>query len=240
MRKMSISRSIDMAVGSIRESFGDPDAWRASIRRFEAEDQVNPPVPGGIVFVGSSSFTFWLTMEQDMAPLPVINRGFGGAMLDDVVRYINRIIVPYQPKAIVLFAGANDIVGPRAKSAERVAELFRTFVERVRESLSDVVIFYIAITPTPASWKWWPIAKETNRLIREIVSADPKLRLIDLSDLLLDTNQLPDRSLYASNGHLNERGYERWTSRIKPILEKEIPSPTDATGDSTNVKMHGS
>ena len=222
MSKMSLGRSLDILIGSLRQSFGDPDAWRASIHRFEANDKVNPPAPGGIVFVGSSSFTFWSTMEQDLAPLPVINRGFGGAMIDDVVRYVDRIIVPYKPKAVVLYAGANDIVDPRAKSPKRVAERFRTFVGRVHENLPDALIFYIGITPTLSGWKWWPIANETNQLISDIVSADSKLRFIDLSDLLLGADKLPERSLYGNNGHLNELGYERWTSRIKPILEKEL------------------
>ncbi len=225
------SHAIDMTVGTIRQLFGDRDAWRASIRRFEAEDKVHHPVPGGIVFVGGSSFTFWSTMEQDMAPLLVINRGFGGAMIDDVIRYIDRIIIPYRPKAVVLFAGANDIVGPQAKSPERVAELFRTFAARVRESLPDVIIFYVAITPTPAGWKWWSIARETNRLINQIVSTDSRLRFIDLSDLLLGTDQMPDESLYGRNRHLNERGYERWTSRIKPILESEFPLTAQIIGN---------
>jgi lysophospholipase L1-like esterase len=161
-------------------------------------------------------------MEQDLAPLPVINRGFGGALIDDVIRYIDRIVIPYQPKAVVLFAGANDIVGLRAKSPERVGELFRAFVDRVRENLPDALIFYIAITPTPSGWKWWSIAKQTNQLIRNTVMADSKLRFIDLSDVLLNLDKMPDPSLYGSNGHLNELGYERWMSRIKPILEKEV------------------
>ena len=219
---MSLGRSVDMAIGSILQSFGDPDAWRASIRRFETEDKISPPKPGGIVFIGSSSFTFWDTMERDMAPLPVINRGFGGAMIDDVVRYIDRILVPYKPKAIVLFAGANDIVGPRAKSPEHIVEKFRTFVVRVRESLPDALIYYIAITPTSSGWKWWSNAKETNRLISNIISSDAKLRFIDLSDLLLGADEMPDHALYGSNGHLNERGYERWASCIKPILERDL------------------
>lgn len=206
----------------MRQLFGDPDAWRTSIRRFETEDKISTPPLGGIVFTGSSTFTFWSTMEQDLAPLSVINRGFGGAMIDNIIRYIDRIIVPYKPQAVVLYAGANDIVGPRAKSAERVAELFHTFVVRVHERLPNALIFYIAITPTPAGLKWWPIAQEVNRRISDIVSTDSKLRLIDLKDLLLDADGLPDRSLYGSNGHLNERGYERWTSRIKPTLEKEL------------------
>lgn len=219
------SHSIDMMVGTIRQLFSDPDAWRASICRFEAKDKVNHPAPSGIVFVGGSSFTFWSTMEQDMAPLPVINRGFGGARIDDVIQYMNRIIIPYKPKAVVLFVGANDIVGPQAKSPARVADLFRTFAIRVRERLPDVIIFYIAITPTPTGWKWWSLARETNQLINEIVATDSKLHFIDLSDLLLGTDQTPDGSLYGSNRHLNERGYERWTSRIKPILESEFPAP---------------
>jgi len=223
MEKAGIGQTLDMANGLMRQSYGDADAWRASIGRFEAEDKVNPPAPGGIVFTGGAPFTFWTTLKKDMAPLPVINRGFGGAMMNDVIRYADRIVTPYKPRAVVLSAGANDIAGPRAKSAERVARLFGDLVERLHKSLPDALIFYVAITPTPADWKWWPIANEANRLISEIVAADARLRLIDLNDLLLDANKMPNRSLYGSDGLLNDRGYELWASRLKPALEMEPP-----------------
>src|ERR1700727_2542217 len=81
--------------------------WESSIREFESHDKVNPPTPGVIVFVGSSSIRFWRTLETDMAPLDVINRGFGGSEMSDVAQYANRVVVAYKPRAVVVYAGDN-------------------------------------------------------------------------------------------------------------------------------------
>src|SRR5512136_3175724 len=86
----------------IKSQSGDPLAWESTIRKFEARDRIQPPPADVIVFTGSSSITFWSTLEQDMAPLPVINRGFGGSRIDDVVYYADRIVIPYHPRAVVL------------------------------------------------------------------------------------------------------------------------------------------
>ncbi len=174
------------------------------------------------MFTGGSSFTFWSTMERDLAPLPVVNRGFGGATMDDVILHADRVVTPYEPTAVVLFAGSNDIVGPRAESPRHVAESFSTFVAAVRRRAPDCLVYYVGITPTPAIWKWWTIATETNQRILDIVRADERLRFIDLSDLLLDAGNLPDDTLYGRNRHPNSKGYERWASRIKLELEKDF------------------
>ena len=103
---------LGLARGMLGQALGLPSPWEHSIRAFEARDRRHAPGQGSIVFVGSSSFTLWSSLEADMAPLPAVNRGFGGALIDDVVRYADRIVVPYQPSAVVLFAGTNDIAGP--------------------------------------------------------------------------------------------------------------------------------
>ena len=113
---MGVLNAIDLWLELVRgmagQAFGLPRPWEHSIRAFEARDRRRTPDQDAIVFVGSSSFTLWSSLEEDMAPLPVINRGFGGALIDDVVHYADRIVVPYQPSAVVLFAGTNDIAGP--------------------------------------------------------------------------------------------------------------------------------
>ena len=82
-----------------------PGAWDWSIAKFEAQDRLKPPPPGAIVFTSSSSITFWKTLERDMVPLAVINRGFGGSKIHQVAHYVDRIVIPYHPRAVVLFAG---------------------------------------------------------------------------------------------------------------------------------------
>lgn len=217
------ANALDMIESVIKSARGDPDAWESSIRKFEAQDRLKPPPAGLILFVGSSSFTLWSTMEHDLSPLPVLNRGFGGAKIGDVVHYAERIVIPYRPRAIVLFAGTNDIAGPKPATAQAVFDGYLSFVKCVQATLPEVPIYYIAITPSASRWKYWHIAREANHLIREHTKSDPRLRFIDLTDHLLGPDGKPDRSLYRIDRlHPNKRGYAKWIAVIKPLLMADL------------------
>jgi lysophospholipase L1-like esterase len=221
-RIMGIPR---MMGGVLRAAFGDPNAWEPSIRRFEAEDRKQPPQPGVIVFVGSSSFTLWDNLEEDMAPLPVLNRGFGGARIRDVVQYAGRIVLPYHPRAVVLYAGTNDIAWPRPSTAQRVFKGYLAFVKLVHQALPGTPIYFVSISPAPSRWKYWPIVQEANHLIEVHTQKDPQLHFIDLTGAILRPDGKPDASLFRSDRlHPNKKGYSKWTAVIKPILEN-IPLP---------------
>jgi lysophospholipase L1-like esterase len=220
-------------ISMIRKSLSeDPLVWEPDIQKFEAADRLQPPskMPGAfpgpadvIVFTGSSSITFWSTLEQDMAPLPVINRGFGGSRLEAVVHYAPRIVVAYRPRAVVLFAGTNDISGSKPKTAQEVFAGYRAFVDVVHAALPDTPIYYISITPTPSRWKLWPIVQEANRLIYDHTTTDPRLRFIDLTNVILGTDGKPDRTLFRLDRlHPNQKGYAVWTAQIKPILLADL------------------
>lgn len=198
----------------------DPDAWEWAIARFEAEDRRHPPPRRAIVFTGSSSITLWNTLAQDMAPLPVINRGFGGSGIDQVARYVNRIVVPYDPQAIVLFAGTNDLSGRQPKTAQQVYQGYRAFVGNVRAALAETPIYYISITPTPSRWALWPVMCEANDLIRaRATTAADHLHFIDLTPAILGPDGTPRRELYRIDRlHPSAKGYAVWTANIKPLL----------------------
>ncbi len=216
----------------IRKSLSsDPSVWEPDIRKFEAHDRLQPPPADVVVFTGSSSITLWSTLEQDMAPLPVINRGFGGSHMNDVVHYAPRLVVAYHPRAVVLFAGTNDIAGSKPKTAQEVFDGYRAFVDVVHAALPDTPIYYISITPTPSRWKLWPIVQEANRLIGEHTATDPRLHFIDMTDVILRPEGKPDRSLYRFDRlHPNQRGYAVWTAKIKPILLADLKLPGEETG----------
>ena len=146
-----LDENINMFSGMLGMMTGSPKAWERSIRTFERRDRLAPPTSAAIVFTGSSSIHFWTSLQRDMAPLQVINRGFGGAGMDDVVRYAARVVLPYRPRAVVLFAGTNDIAWPRPAAALQVFDGYRAFVQRVQADLPGVPIYYISITPTPSS-----------------------------------------------------------------------------------------
>ena len=108
--------------------------WEAEIAEFEARDRLSPPPSGQIVFAGSSSIRLW-DVEKYFPGLTIINRGFGGSQLSDLVRYADRIVIAYKPRIVVVYAGDNDIYG--GATSEQVAIRFEQFVRAVRAALPE-------------------------------------------------------------------------------------------------------
>lgn len=201
----------------------DPLVWEEAIVALEAKTRGKYDPGQGVVFVGSSSIRLWDSLADDMSPMPVIQHGFGGAKLNDVVHYAERLVNAYQPRAVVVFAGTNDIEPAASKSPEVLLASYQAFVGTVRGSQPDLPIFYIGITPSPRRWAVWPIAQSTNRLIEAWSAADPNLHFIDTSDALLASNGEPDEDNYLFDGlHLSKRGYRIWREIIRQRLWDEL------------------
>jgi lysophospholipase L1-like esterase len=198
--------------------------WRGQIKAYERTDRASPPSPGVIVFTGSSSIRLWTTLAQDMQPLPVINRGFGGALIADVNHYAQRVVIPYQPRAVVLYAGDNDLAFPAWKSPRRVLDDFSRFAGIVRAVLPDTWIYYISIKPSPH--RDWPLIQRTNRMIAEYIRTLGYVQFIDVSHAMLDAEGELRRDLYDADPlHMNAAGYVLWTSIVRPVLmERFAPS----------------
>lgn len=201
----------------------DPLLWRLAIERFLREDRRSPQPPNAVLFIGSSSIRFWDTLEGDMAPHPVINRGFGGSMMHQVVHYMDQIVFPYSPAAIFLYAGENDIAGlviTRKHSADEVCESFRQFCHRVFEHMPDTPICYISIKPAKSRRKFWPEMQRANRLIKGFCDSDPRLRYVDIVPAMLNANGQVRGELFTRDGiHLNSKGYAAWRKVIRPVME---------------------
>ncbi len=200
-------------------SMGNLDFWGSQISAFEKADRANPPKPGVIVFTGSSSIHYWRTLADDMKPLEVINRGFGGSTIAQVNHYASRIVLPYRPRAVVLYAGDNDLSWPSSKSPERVFGDFQQFVEIVHGQLPETWIYYVSIKPTILRRKNWAKMQRTNQLIAEYMRTQPRTQFIDVSAAMLDAHGQPRAELFRWDGlHMNASGYAIWTSIIKPVL----------------------
>lgn len=197
--------------------------WERDISAFEAADKTNPPPRGAILFVGSSSIRLWRTLAADFPDHPVINRGFGGSQLIDSVTFADRIVLPYQPKMIALYAGDNDIAAQ--KTPQQVLADFKLFAQKVHHQLPETRIAFIAIKPSLARWPLLEPIKEANRLVRGCCQENERLLFIDVFSPMLDTNGQPRPELLAADGlHLNRKGYELWTALIKPHLPKTTAS----------------
>jgi lysophospholipase L1-like esterase len=182
-------------------------------------DAQQPPPKDALLFIGSSSIRMW-DLGKSFPDLGAINRGFGGSHTEDSTFYTHRIVWPYRPRTIVLYAGDNDIAF--GKTPQVVVGHFNAFVARVREKLPDVRIVYIPIKPSIARWNLWPKMNEANMAIKAVIDKDAKLAYADCATPMLGDDGKPREELFVKDGlHLSEKGYEVWTQVVKPIVEAE-------------------
>lgn len=178
---------------------------------------------GRVIFIGSSSIRFWSTLEQDMQPLGVLRHGFGGAKLADIEYYAKRLVGDFDPRAVLVFAGTNDIHPRAGKSPAELLAVYQAFVERVRAGSENVPIYYIGITPSRLRWEFWPVVQRTNELIRNYCESVPGLFYIETGPALLATDGKPDSKNYRFDGlHLSDAGYAIWTKIIRRRLIADL------------------
>ena len=215
------------AGGGYLSIYGDElnkaEFWEDQIATFEAEDATQFPDASQILFTGSSSVRLWSTLEADMAPLRVLNRGFGGAHMDHVVHFVDRVVRPYKARAIVLYVGDNDIGA--GKTPEIVEDDFRTLVARIRTFQPTVPIYFLTIKASRLRWDLWPVMQKANQRIAAIAAADPLIRILDVSTPMVEAGAggKPPSDLFRMDGlHLSAKGYALWTSVVRARLLSDL------------------
>lgn len=199
-----------------------PAPFAKEIAAYEKLDQDKRPPQGAVLFIGSSSIRLWDTLAKDFPELTVINRGFGGSQIADSVRYAPRIVIPYRPRMVVLYAGGNDLNA--GKTPEQVLKDFQAFVQVVRSSLPETRIVYVSINPSVRRWAQEPQTLEANRLIAGYIrdqAKGAKLSYLDSHSKLLSAEGMPRPEILRADGlHLNAQGYALWTQILKPEILK--------------------
>jgi lysophospholipase L1-like esterase len=203
---------------SVPNSVGHQDSrkWEPEIAAFEAGDRTNPPPRNCIVFVGSSSIRLWSGLKTDFPGLPVVNRGFGGSEMADSVKLAERIIIPYQPRQVVVYAGANDVAA--GKDPEIVFGDFVALVDKIHEHLPGTGVAFIASAPNPKRWAIVERVKKLNTLV-QAYCRQHRLALIDVFPLMLGADGHPKPDIFREDGlHMNAKGYAIWKQAVAPYL----------------------
>jgi hypothetical protein len=197
--------------------------WEFQIRAYEENDRRCWPDPGAILFTGSSSIRYWRTLERDMDPLPVFNRGFGGCHLSHVIHCADRIIFPYRPKAIVLYAGENDLGWTSRKRPGIVLQDFQRFVELARSKLPMTRVYFISIKLARLRRGRWRAMREANKLVEEFARGREGVAFIDTTTAMLNPSGAPKPEFLPwYRMHMTARGYALWSAIVKPILMRDL------------------
>lgn len=195
----------------------DPQRWAPDIERFAALDRERPPTPGGVVFTGSSSIRLWTTLAADFPGLDPVNRGFGGSHLAHVVRYVDRLVLVHQPRAVVVYAGENDLQD--GASAEDVLASFRALADRIHAALPESRLLFLAVKESPSRPGIREKVLAANRLVAAECARRPGCVFVDVATPMLDAAGGTRPELFREDRlHLNADGYAVWTRALAPFL----------------------
>lgn len=223
MKKLSqrVSVQLILTIGLIWLAAGGKLAaqeprFEAEIKAYEAKAVDDPPVPGSTFFVGSSTWRLWgPALEEDFGQFSPVNRGFGGATIPDVLRVMDRIILPYRPARIVFSCGGNDLAGGDAP--ETVVKNFKTFLARVWKANPLTEVYFVSNRHSPAREKFRKQSDQFNRLVNELAGKIAGLYYIDVVPLTDGRDR--DQLFLADRLHLNRVGQQRWIPVITAALE---------------------
>lgn len=195
------------------------DPWSEAIAAFATADAERQQ-DGGVVFVGSSSFRLWNSLETQFKQFEAVNRGFGGSTLADCLRHLDRLVLPHKPRLVVVYAGDNDLA--MGRTPQQVLDDFVTLADRIHERLPRTEIAFVSIKPSPARVDLLGRVREANTRVRDFVATQRYLSYIDVFTPMLNENGQPRDDLFVRDAlHLNEKGYALWSSLISPVLPLE-------------------
>ncbi len=194
------------------------DMWINHMELFAAEDQERGDKPASVLFVGSSSFMLWKTVQEDFPGSDILNRAFGGSMMSDVIYYFDQVIKPYAPRQIVIYQGDNDLAGS-GKSPANFFEEVVTICRMVQIHFPDAKIVLVSIKPSPSRERFFSEYMAANHLMKLYADQNAHIEFVDIWEPMLTTDGKANSALFEHDRlHMNRLGYEIWIEKIKPFL----------------------
>lgn len=194
------------------------EQWEPTIVAFEEQDREVPPAPGMILFTGSSTVVKWSTLAEDFPFAPVLNRGFGGSQVTDLLEYFDRVIVAYRPDVVVVYSGDNDIAAGRRP--EQVLADFAELEAAVHAALPETPLLIVSVKPSPNRWELADAMRQVNAGLERWADRTARTEIVDIWEPMLGTDGLPRPELYSDGVHLTPEGYRLWTERLAPPLRE--------------------
>lgn len=191
------------------------------IRQFQKADSAQPPPANPILFIGSSSFTYWKDVQEYFPGRIILNRAFGGSSLTHLIFYANEVIFRYSPKQIVIYCGENDLATSDQVTADTVVQRFSTLFTLIRSKLPQTPVVYLSMKPSPSRRKLLTAMQEGNRKIKIYLAGQPYTSFVDVYEAMLGpTDTVRGEIFTADSLHMNKKGYALWQPLLEPHLHR--------------------
>ena len=194
--------------------------FRQEILQFQKSDSIVMPPKGQILFAGSSSFTKWKDVAMYFPGYPIINRGFGGASLVDLIYYADEAIIQYQPSQVFIYCGENDMADVDTVSPATVLLRFKTLHTILLKKLPRTTkIIFVSLKPSIARWHLEPKFIQANQLLEVYIATQKNIQYLDVNTAMLDENKEVLKDIFiADKLHMNPKGYLIWQKQFAPFL----------------------
>ena len=193
-----------------------PVRFEKELAAFDEMDKTIPAPKGQIVFVGSSTMVDW-NAGRYFPDVKIVNRALWGSGLSDITRNVDRLILQYEPRVVVVYGGDNEL--DAGVISEQVAVEFERLVKAIHAKLPKTRIVFIGIKPSPQRWITIDRMRAANEMFRAICARDDRVAYLDVDGVMLGWDEKPRPELYQADGlHLSEQGYQLWTTLLRPFL----------------------
>jgi lysophospholipase L1-like esterase len=194
--------------------------FEKEVKAFEKLDSLQAPPSHPILFIGSSSFTYWGHLKESFSGYPVLNRAFGGSTLEDQIYHFNKVVPKYHPRQVMIYCGENDFAYNDTLSVNTMVNRFIKLFHLIRETDASVFVTYVSLKPSPSRKKLLPKYEEANKRIELFLKDQKRTSFIDVYHPMM-INGKPNQEIFVQDSlHMNRKGYELWTKLLKPYLKK--------------------
>jgi len=174
-----------------------------------------------IVFYGSSTFRLWDKIENDFSPFNILNFGFGGAYIEDCLKYFDSLFFDLNPVGVVLYVGGNDF--SLNYTPEKIFNLIKKLTLKFQKKLPQCKLFIVSIKPSYHRFEKMKQIMTLNQLIQKHFHKSDRVFYVNIFDLFFDHKKEIIRNYYLiDNLHLSKEGYAVWKKEIYKSIAREL------------------
>ncbi|GHV18878.1 hypothetical protein FACS18949_04690 [Clostridia bacterium] len=176
---------------------------------------------GEIVLLGSSSIQIWNDSEWDLAPFKTTNVGISGSIVKDWFPLVDKLIVPFHPKAVLVYVGSNDIHALN-RTPEDVAADAEKLLDDIHAKLPNAVLYYVSVYTSENTAEMRPQDERMNELTKAMTERKG-YRFIDVASSLLNADGSLRQDVFLfDNVHLNKTGYALWAPVVRAAFGEDF------------------
>lgn len=195
----------------------DPDPTRFAKEIEKIKNIAFDNTQDRIVFTGSSSIRFWPKLQEYYPNHQVINSGFGGSQMSDLLYYLEETVLRFSPSQVFIYEGDNDVYAKQ--STATIMANTKKVVEGIQAKYPECQIVLISAKPSIARWSLKSAYHSINAAFKTYASNNQNIRYVNIWEIMLDEQGEVLKDIFIQDGlHMNKKGYDLWDKIIAPVV----------------------